>query len=513
MRAIIISMFLLYSLNLAIAADDEARYAEINRHALNAPPSATKSIDALSSYLTKPFTTDEEKARAIFRWIADNISYDVEDFFSGRTPKSGSGDVLKSRSSVCAGYSSLFEALGKRAGLEVATINGYAKGFGYRAGDNVTGESNHAWNAVKINGEWKLIDCTWGAGRVDEGHQYRKEFEPYYFFTRPEEFIYRHLPTDKRWQLLPTPVSLEAFQDLPFVYPVFFQCGLNMASVKSSVLDVSGEYIMEFFAPPEVQCMANLEQDGKEIKSAVFLQRSESTFHLRIMPPNAGEYFLNIFAKKKMEPGLYPLAVSYKITARTNSTKSGSYPFTFEVFLETEAQLKSPLCKELPSGSTQTFSLISPGAEKVAVVCGDEWDFLKKDGNRFEGKVEISAGKVAVLAQYPGKNEFQELLEYNGTGNFKRAPAPVKYEKFMDSDAEVLAPLRKYLPVGIVQVFRLKLPGAIKAAVVARDKWQFLEKNGDYFEGKIEIVKGKIMVCGAYTNTTHFEGLLEYEGQ
>ena len=31
-------------------------------------------------------------------------------------------------------------------------------------------ETNHAWNAVKIDhDQWKLIDCCWGAGNVNEG--------------------------------------------------------------------------------------------------------------------------------------------------------------------------------------------------------------------------------------------------------------------------------------------------------------------------------------------------------
>ena len=135
MRTIEILIFLLMLHIVIVAADDEARYADIDRHALSAPVSVTKSIKDLSVYLTRPFITDEEKARAIFRWITDNITYDVEGFFSGRKTEAESGDVLKSRSSVCSGYSSLFEELGKVAGLQITTIDGYAKGFGYQPGD------------------------------------------------------------------------------------------------------------------------------------------------------------------------------------------------------------------------------------------------------------------------------------------------------------------------------------------------------------------------------------------
>ena len=69
MQRIILFILFLFSWSIPVSADDEARYASVDRHALQAPPSATKSVAVLSSYLTKPFTTDEEKARAIFRMM------------------------------------------------------------------------------------------------------------------------------------------------------------------------------------------------------------------------------------------------------------------------------------------------------------------------------------------------------------------------------------------------------------------------------------------------------------
>lgn len=513
MRAILISVFLMIPPLLAIAADEEAQYAAVDRHALAAPASATESVAALSSYLTEPFETDEKKARAIFRWIADNIAYDVEGLFSGHPAQKEAGDVLQSRSSVCAGYASLFEALGREAGLEVVSISGYAKGYGYHVGDIIPDKSNHAWNAVKIDGEWKLMDPTWGAGNLNKANHYQKEFEPFYFFTKPEEFIYEHFPTEARWQLLPEPVSQEEFQDLPYVSPAFFQCGLELADAQPNVIDVSGEYMLEFSASSGTLCTANLKRGGKKLESAVFVQRSGSTFQVRVRPPGAGEYVLEIFAKQGAPKKTYAHAASFKVETADDPVKSGPFPTTFGTFDETGAQLRSPLNKELPSGSTQFFSLTAPGAKKVALISGEEWDYLKKDGDRFEGIVEVSAGTMTVSARYPKKDTYQALIEYTGTGDFKRAPAPVKYKRFMDSGAELLAPLTKELPAGTTQAFRIKLPGAIKAAAIRGKQWQYLKKNGDYFEGDIKIGKGENTIYGKYKNETSFDGLLEYEGK
>ncbi len=511
MRVTIFFAFLFSLSNAVAASGDEDRYAEVDRYALAAPASATHSIDALSRYLTAPFTRDDEKARAIFRWITDNISYDVEGYFSKRFSVR-TGDVLQSRSSVCAGYSSLFEALGSKAGLAVVTVNGYGKGFSYNPGDQLTDESKHAWNAVKIDGEWRLIDCTWGAGKVDVERRYRKEFEPYYFFAKPEEFIFRHFPSDAKWQLLPMPLTLQQFLDLPLVTPVFFQCRMSMAGRDSTVLNVQGEYAAELTAPSDVLCTANLERNGRVVTGAAFLQRTNNLLRIRILPPEDGEYYLNVFAGKVEESEMIPLAVSFKVVART-SAKSIAAPKTFKAFQETNTQLLSPLNGCLPSGSMEVFSLISPGATKMAVVCGNEWDYLRKNGDRFEGTVEITSGTMTVYAQFPGERQFQALLEYTGTGTIRRAAAPTKFGKFVDSGAEIFSPLKKELPAGSSQEFRMRVPAAKKVAIVFDNRWHFLEQDGDTFEGTIVVGAGRITVVGGYDNTTNFQVLLEYEGK
>ena len=57
------------------------------------------------------------------------------------------------------------------AGLECEKISGQAKGAGYYPGcfdpDNLSdGPGAHAWNAVKLDGEWFVSDATWAAGSV-----------------------------------------------------------------------------------------------------------------------------------------------------------------------------------------------------------------------------------------------------------------------------------------------------------------------------------------------------------
>ncbi len=58
-------------------------YKEIDMHALNAPESKMESIESLASYLIEPAKNDREKARAIYRWVTENIDYDVQGLLKG----------------------------------------------------------------------------------------------------------------------------------------------------------------------------------------------------------------------------------------------------------------------------------------------------------------------------------------------------------------------------------------------------------------------------------------------
>ena len=49
------------------------------------------------------------------------------------------------------------------AGIWSVYIKGYAKGPKFIRGD-VFVRSEHAWNAAKINGEWKMFEITWNTG-------------------------------------------------------------------------------------------------------------------------------------------------------------------------------------------------------------------------------------------------------------------------------------------------------------------------------------------------------------
>ena len=49
-----------------------------DQRALSAPAGVTHNVEQLATWLVEPFGSEEEQHRALFRWVAENISYDYE---------------------------------------------------------------------------------------------------------------------------------------------------------------------------------------------------------------------------------------------------------------------------------------------------------------------------------------------------------------------------------------------------------------------------------------------------
>ncbi|KAF9450442.1 hypothetical protein P691DRAFT_648569, partial [Macrolepiota fuliginosa MF-IS2] len=180
-------------------------FSDVDAHAAQYPRQYVRSLEELADSLTEPFTYETEKARAIFTWLHHNIQYDTKSFFSGALQPATPESTLSSGLAVCDGYAGLFVHLAERAGLQVYKVSGHGKGFGYQ--DLSPGEpapkmsSNHAWNCVLMDGEWRLIDATWGAGALN-GTTYEQRFDSSWFSSSPSEFGRRHFPTDPTFQLI-----------------------------------------------------------------------------------------------------------------------------------------------------------------------------------------------------------------------------------------------------------------------------------------------------------------------
>ncbi|HWY37273.1 MAG TPA: transglutaminase domain-containing protein [Bacteroidia bacterium] len=172
--------------------------------------------------VTRPFKTDSEKVRALYFWVTENIEYDFKQLKNGSPVFYGDPDVyydfmitrtLRKKKGVCGQYAMLFAELCRYARIPCKVIIGWGLTSLYYPFDLLLGnESNHGWNAVRINGKWYLLDLTWASGSVNSRlTKFIKQRNDLYYLTPPEEFAIRHHPEEPRWQLLEKPYSMQGF--------------------------------------------------------------------------------------------------------------------------------------------------------------------------------------------------------------------------------------------------------------------------------------------------------------
>jgi hypothetical protein len=288
---------------------------------VEAPEEAARSVTSLAAYLTEGLPTQEMRVRAIYRWMTAHIRYDLAGFKSADYGDLTPDAVLERRSAVCEGYSGLFESLVKAAGFEVAVVSGFAKGVGYAAGGPLNASLHHAWNAVKVRGEWKLLDCTWGAGALDERGDYVQGFEAFYFFTPPEQFIYSHFPNDPRWQLLPEPITRRAFEDLALLKAPFFTCGLEpIRPLEGHLREEGPEVVLPVRVPEGVSAKVAVFRGDERLTEGYFeLAPGPSGREMKVLFPAQGTYRVRLFAAPGAAAPLLDWAADLLVTVQVGS--------------------------------------------------------------------------------------------------------------------------------------------------------------------------------------------------
>lgn len=104
----------------------------------------------LDGYLTKEMT-QLEQAKFLFEWVVLNTKYDYNFTDIGYT---GYGQIVNG-TAVCQGYTSTYNLMLKRLGIEAYGISGLA---------GLEGEikENHIWTIAYLDGQRYHIDTTWG---------------------------------------------------------------------------------------------------------------------------------------------------------------------------------------------------------------------------------------------------------------------------------------------------------------------------------------------------------------
>lgn len=105
--------------------------------------------------------SDYDKEYALYIWLSRNVRYDSSHNNSKGAPRTSYepyGPLINGKG-VCLGYAATFQLLLNMEGVECITVTGASNLM----------MNNHAWNMVRLNGEWYCADPTWD-NRSAPGH-------------------------------------------------------------------------------------------------------------------------------------------------------------------------------------------------------------------------------------------------------------------------------------------------------------------------------------------------------
>lgn len=119
--------------------------------------------------------SDYEKALAIHDRIVQNVVYDEEVYQRSKNNEDFYDDAynaygcLVTKRAVCEGYSRAYQMLLQESGVETGVISGEAT-------DSQGETGGHAWNYIKLDDGYYLVDVTWddplGNNGIDIRHDY-----------------------------------------------------------------------------------------------------------------------------------------------------------------------------------------------------------------------------------------------------------------------------------------------------------------------------------------------------
>jgi transglutaminase/protease-like cytokinesis protein 3 len=199
---ILLTAFLIHTISFAQATISKYRYVDDYVQKLGA--FSTKNVAEIADAITSKFSNNEEKARAIFYWIANNISIDPKAVKQNDEKNKLPEKVIELRKATPLGFSLLVQEMCSYAKIRCLSVDGYVKNFASEINE-AADDKNYSWNVVQLGQSpetWQYIDACRASGFLDNRLSlFTKQFTSQYFFAEKKLFNLVYFPDNMAWQL------------------------------------------------------------------------------------------------------------------------------------------------------------------------------------------------------------------------------------------------------------------------------------------------------------------------
>ncbi len=230
-----------------------------SRFIVSLPP-LTNAITLATTYVCRPYRSDVQRLRAIFTWVSEKICW--EEDFEGEID---SRRAIQGKRGCAEEYAVLVLEMCLAVGLHCEIVRGYLKTPGEIPDNGIMPRSNHWWNAVLVDNEWRMIDCCLASPSNPRRGLYSNmgsgSADPWWFLTRPTEICYTHIPEHHEQQHICSPVAHEILLNLPCSCPPYFKNGLQIVDYNTSLTRIEDLEMVhvKFIVPADIEVAAEVE--------------------------------------------------------------------------------------------------------------------------------------------------------------------------------------------------------------------------------------------------------------
>ncbi|KAF1813738.1 hypothetical protein P152DRAFT_414095 [Eremomyces bilateralis CBS 781.70] len=229
------------------------------RFVANLPP-MTNAASLVQGYICRPYRSDVQRLRAIFTWVAERIAW--EEDFDGEID---TRRVIQSKRGCTEEIAVLVMEMCGAVGIHAEVVRGFLKAPGGELDIDMVARPNHWWNAVIVDGEWRLLDCALASPTNPRRSQYSSAgsqvAETWWFLTRPSELCYTHVPLLPEQQHICPPMPHGVLMALPCASPTYFKHKLHITEFDTSQLHLENLEMAHIHleVPEDVECVAEIE--------------------------------------------------------------------------------------------------------------------------------------------------------------------------------------------------------------------------------------------------------------
>ncbi|KAI5924695.1 hypothetical protein F4810DRAFT_113892 [Camillea tinctor] len=308
-----------------------------SRFISNLPP-LTTAVTLATTYVCRPYRSDVQRLRGIFTWVAEKIMW--EDDFEGDVD---TRRVIQTKRGCAEEYATLVHEMCAAIGIPSEIVRGYLKTPGEVPETSIMPRSNHWWNAILIDNEWRMMDCCLASPSNPRRSHYSSAgsgtADFWWFLTRPTELCWTHIPEHHGQQHVCPPVAYETLLNLPGACPPYFKNGIGMVDFNTSMTRIEDLEMVhiKFTVPADIEVAAEVEvrafsrdsdgdffESGEIVKKRALAQAEWFNGAKRytvkaLLPGDEGTGILKVYAGKRglmhsIKDIPHPLAFALPIT-------------------------------------------------------------------------------------------------------------------------------------------------------------------------------------------------------